>query len=75
MLNRVVRSWWPHPYMAKRKRTVRAALNAHKSRQYELMIPALLPLIDGLAAEIVAATFKPQRKAIYTKDAVTLVIR
>ena len=72
MLNRVVRSWWSNPYMEKRKRTVRAAINAHKNRQYELTIPTLLPLIDGLAAEIVAATPKLQRKAIYTKDAVTL---
>ena len=39
MLNRVIRSWWSHPYMEKRKRTVRAAINAHKNRQYATYRP------------------------------------
>lgn len=54
--------------MEKRKKAVRAAIGAHKRRQYNLAIPTLLPLIDGLAAEIVAATASLKRKAIYTTD-------
>ncbi len=68
LLNRMVRGWWCLPYMQKRKKAVRAAIGAHKKRQYDLAIPALLPLIDGLAAEIVAATASLKRKAIYTTD-------
>lgn len=82
VLNRAARSWWRLPYMAKRKKTVLAALRAHKSRHFELAIPALLPLIDGLADEIVnghPATATPasgkkgkkgRNKTIYAKDAV-----
>jgi len=68
LLNRMVRGWWSLPYMEKRRKAVRAAIGAHKKRLYDLAIPALLPLIDGLAAEIVAATASLKRKAIYTTD-------
>lgn len=70
VLNRMVRSWWRVPYMNKRKKAIRAAISAHKKRQFELAIPTLLPLIDGLAAEIVAGTPHLKVKTIYAKDAV-----
>jgi hypothetical protein len=72
LLNRTVRRWWRVPYMNKRKKAIRAAINAHKRRQFELTIPALLPLIDGLAAEIVVGTPNLKAKTIYAKDAVKI---
>ncbi|HZY61177.1 MAG TPA: hypothetical protein VFE38_01535 [Edaphobacter sp.] len=51
LLKRVVRGWWKLPYMAKRKKIVRLAIKAHQLRHYDLCIPTLLPLIDGVAAE------------------------
>jgi len=68
LLNRTVRHWWRVPYMNKRKKMIRAAINAHKKRNFELAIPALLPLIDGLAAEIAAHTPNLKTKTMYTKD-------
>ncbi len=72
LLNRTVRKWWRVPYMNKRKKAIRAAINAHKKRQFELAIPALLPLIDGIAAEIVVGTPNLKVKTIYAKDAVKI---
>lgn len=72
LLNRTVRRWWRVPYLNKRKKAIRAAINAHKRRQFELAIPALLPLIDGLAAEIVVGTPNLKVKTIYAKDAVKM---
>jgi hypothetical protein len=68
LLNRTVRRWWRVPYMNKRKKAIRAAINAHKRRHFELAIPSLLPLIDGLAAEIVVGTPNLKAKTIYAKD-------
>ena len=69
VLNLMVRGWWSVPYMRKRKKSIRAAISAHKNRQFELAIPTLLPLIDGLAAEIVVGTPNHKKKTIYAKDA------
>jgi hypothetical protein len=69
VLNRMVRGWWRIPYMRKRKKAIRAAIAAHKKRQFDLAIPALLPLIDGLAAEVVSGTPNLRKKSIYAKDA------
>ena len=68
LLNRTVRGWWRVPYMNKRKKAICSAINAHKTRQFDLAIPALLPLIDGLAAEIVVGAPNLKTKAIYAKD-------
>jgi hypothetical protein len=51
-LNQMVRVWWNVPDMRKRKKTIRAAIAAHRAGKYDLAIPTLLPLIDGLAAQI-----------------------
>jgi hypothetical protein len=72
LLNRMVRGWWRVPYMRKRRKAIRAAIGAHKKRQYELAIPALLPLIDGLAAEIVIGTPNLKKKTIYARDAAAI---
>ena len=72
LLNSMMDAWWLVPYMRKRKKAVRAAINAHKIRNYELAIPTLLPLIDGLAAEIIGKTAASKRKTIQTKAAAAL---
>lgn len=71
-LNAMVREWWKVPYLKKRKTIVLKALRAHKKGDYELAIPALLPLADGLSAEIVKGTPGLVKKTIYAKDAAAL---
>jgi hypothetical protein len=55
-IRRAVKKWWKVPYIAKRKRIVLAAVRAHRRGEYALSIPALLPLHDGLSAEIFYAS-------------------
>lgn len=49
-LRKVTREWWDLSYMKQRRSIVMAALRAYKQGQYCLAIPALLPLVDGLAS-------------------------
>jgi hypothetical protein len=72
LLNRTVRGWWRVPYMNKRKKAIRAAINAHKKRHFELAIPALLPLIDGLAAEIADGIPNLKTGTICAKEVATM---
>jgi hypothetical protein len=58
-LREMVRKWSTIAYLGDRKRIVRSALKAHVDGKYELSIPALLPLADGLAAEIRAKVSSP----------------
>jgi len=67
-LNRLTRRWWTVPYMAKRKKAIRAALKAHKEGAFELSIPTLLPFVDGLAAEIVPRLPKPGKGPIHVNE-------
>jgi hypothetical protein len=46
------RAWWSVPYLRERRPIIRQALGAHKKRKWALSISTLLPLVDGLAAEI-----------------------
>lgn len=48
--------WLDVPYLKTRERIVRDAMAAHRSGQYTLTVPALLPLAEGLSAEIVGNT-------------------
>jgi hypothetical protein len=52
----MTRVWPKLSYMEKRKSIVRQALRAHKRREWALCVSALLPLVDGLAAEVRRAT-------------------
>ena len=52
LLDEMVEGWYEVPYMAARRKAISSATNAHKRGEYELAIPTLLPLIDGLSAEI-----------------------
>ena len=52
-------AWMSVPYLRDRQTIIRDAVTAHKMGLFTLSIPALLPLIDGLSAEIVGtATMK-----------------
>ncbi len=46
-------TWLGIPYFKRREQIVRDAMAAHRAGQYTLTIPALLPLAEGLSAEIV----------------------
>lgn len=48
----MTKEWWRIPYLKKRQRIIRQALAAHKNKQYGLSVPALMPLVDGLAAAV-----------------------
>jgi len=68
LLDRIVKSWFAIPYMAARRRVITSAINAHKRGEYDLSIPALLPLIDGLADEIAITFPTPPKTVIKVKD-------
>jgi hypothetical protein len=73
LLDQMVGSWWTLPYMKKRRRNIQAAIDAHKRGEFTLAIPALLPLIDGLAAEVVQTTAtKPAGRRAYVKTIVKM---
>lgn len=56
----MLKDWWSVPYLADRREAIEDAIKAHEEGRYALSIPALLPLVDGLAAEIVdAPTWRP----------------
>jgi hypothetical protein len=44
--------WMSVPYLRQRENIIRDAVEAHKQRKFTLSIPALLPLVDGLSAEV-----------------------
>lgn len=50
-LERKVRSWFLIPYLAERKDIALDSLWAHRERKYNLSIPCLLPLVDGLTRD------------------------
>jgi hypothetical protein len=52
-LKSMVRRWMMVPYLKEREEIVNAALNAHIRGEAVLSVPALLPLVEGLAIEIV----------------------
>jgi hypothetical protein len=52
LLDEKTEVWRNVPYLRLRQKLIKDAIDAHKEGKYTLSIPALLPLIDGLAAEI-----------------------
>jgi hypothetical protein len=60
-LDEMSKGWLTIPYLRDRENIVRDAVYAHKSRMFTLSIPALLPLVDGLSAEILGI---PTMKAV-----------
>jgi hypothetical protein len=70
----VMKSWRSVPYLANRTSIIDEALQAHISRLYGLSIPALLPFIEGIAAELIQPTTKRPRENI-VKQVVTLHVR
>lgn len=75
-LHRVTREWWGLSYMKRRRSIVMAALQTYEEGQYCLTIPALLPLVDGLArAYFCDNPGKPHRKSatVLVEDAARLL--
>jgi hypothetical protein len=56
LLETIGNEWLNVPYLKKREQIVRDALAAHRAGQYTLTVPALMPLAEGLSAEIVGNT-------------------
>lgn len=48
--------WLGVPYLRDREPIIRDAMAAHRAGQYTLTVPSLLPLAEGLSAEIVGST-------------------
>ncbi len=61
LLEAISRHWVRIPYLRDREQIIRDAVYAHKNGLFTLSIPALLPLIDGLSAEIIGL---PSMKAV-----------
>jgi hypothetical protein len=57
-LERMTESWNSIPYLRNRKGIIADALFAHRSGLYTLSVPALLPFVDGLSAEILGSHSK-----------------
>lgn len=47
--------WLDVPYLRDREQIIRDAISAHRSGYYTLTVPALLPLAEGLSAEIMGS--------------------
>jgi hypothetical protein len=45
-------AWLSIPYLCDREQIIRDAVDAHKQGKFTLSIPALMPLAEGLAAEV-----------------------
>jgi len=56
LIREMIEQWSDVPYLNQREHVIRDALAAHRAGQYTLSIPALLPLAEGLSAEIVGST-------------------
>jgi len=52
-LSEMTDGWASIPYLRDRQAIVRDAVSAHREGHFTLTVPALLPLVDGLSAEIV----------------------
>jgi hypothetical protein len=61
LLEAISRHWLRVPYLRDREQIIQDAVYAHKNGLFTLSIPALLPLIDGLSAEIIGI---PSMKAV-----------
>ena len=52
-LSEMTDGWSSIPYLRDRQSIIRDAVSAHREGHFTLTVPALLPLVDGLSAEIV----------------------
>jgi hypothetical protein len=56
VLGEIADGWASVPYLRDRQAIIRDAISAHKAGQFTLSIPAMLPLAEGLAAEILGTS-------------------
>lgn len=54
VLASVVETWGDNPYFNRRRHVFRAALRAYKRRDYLLVVPALLPHIEGIVRDFLS---------------------
>jgi hypothetical protein len=75
-LRGMTKAWAGVPYLKARRQIIRQAQAAHLDKKYALSIAALLPLVDGLAAEVRRTTIRvapaTRKKVIAVKDVVHL---
>ena len=69
LLESMISGWTSIPYFGERRDVLMHALEAHRRQQFTLTIPALLPLAEGLSAEILG---KPLGQRV---NAVTVLAR
>ncbi len=86
LVTAVSEEWFDIPYFKAREAIVRDAIAAHRSGKFTLSVPTLLPLAEGLAAEIVgpipnvnvvkhvARDWKTQEQELWTQLYVDVVI-
>ena len=67
-MKELLEGWWRVPYLSERRDTIEDAVRAHRERRYALSISALMPLIDGLTADIVGAP-PDKRRPMVIRDA------
>jgi hypothetical protein len=58
VLDSMGKRWMSVPYLRERKHIIHDAIDAHKRGKFTLSIPALLPFVEGLSAEILGACSK-----------------
>jgi len=73
LLTRMSRKWSKMPYLTQNRGAFKDALKAHRDGRYRVSITMLLPLIDGLAREIVIACKGKTRKIIVADEAVEIL--
>jgi hypothetical protein len=56
-----VNNWFELPYFTARRQIIVDCLEAHKSAQYTLTVPTLLPLLDGMTRAFRKAHLRPTR--------------
>lgn len=63
LVKKMIEQWMEIPYFQTREQIVREAFEAHCSGKFTLTVPTLLPLAEGLSAEIVGAGASNQNVA------------
>ena len=59
-LSEMTNAWSSTPYLRDRQAIIRDAVSAHREGHFTLTVPALLPLVEGLSAEIVGIAIRNQ---------------
>lgn len=58
LLRDIAESWFGNNYFDGRQSVIKAAFDAHTRKEYELSIPALLPVIEGILVGIAGPSYR-----------------